>query len=88
MPAADLSKRFSQAHDTPSGYPVMGQVSAEAFHRAPIVAGEVASSPGYAGFVPDPQPAPVPSAAVSAAAVTRPLITDGRSRPGAGGEPS
>jgi len=73
---ADLGKRFRNAYDTPSGYPVMDQVDAEMFRRGPTVAGEAAYGPGYAGFAPDACPVPVPSATVSAAAITRPLITE------------
>lgn len=52
---ADLGKRFSQAFDTPSGYPAMSTVNPEAFRRGPIVTGEAAYSPGH-----DPSARPVP----------------------------
>lgn len=79
---ADLGKRFRDAADMPSGYPVMGPVSAEQFRDGPITADHASYGAAYARPA---YPVPVPSAAVSAAAITRPLLTDGRSRPGAGG---
>ncbi len=79
---ADLGKRYTQAYDTPSGYPQPGRVSPEDFRRGPVTGDHAAYSPGYA---PDARPVPVPSAAVSAAAISRPLLTDGRARPGAEG---
>jgi hypothetical protein len=80
---AALGKRFSQAaYDVvPAGYPApMGPVSPETFRRGTLTAGEAAVSPGYA---PSARPVPIPSATISAAAVSRPLLTDGRSRPSA-----
>jgi len=79
---ADLGKRFRDAADMPSGYPVMGPVSAEQFRDGPITADHASYGAAYAQAA---YPAPVPSATISAAAITRPLLTDGRSRPGAGG---
>jgi hypothetical protein len=79
---ADLGKRFSQAFDVPSGYPAPGRVDPEAFRRGPIVAGEAAYGVGYASSA---RPMPVPSATLSAAAVSRPLMTDGQSRASAEG---
>ena len=75
---ADLGKRFDQAYDTPAGYPQMGAVSPETFRRGPIVTGEAAYGPGYC---PPARRVPVPSATVSAAAIARPLMTGGQSRP-------
>jgi hypothetical protein len=79
---ADLGKRFTQAADVPEGYPPMRPVHAEDFRRAPIAADHQANSPGYA---PPGQAVPVPSATLSAGMITRPLLTDGQSRPCATG---
>jgi hypothetical protein len=76
---ADLGKRFSQAFDVPSGYPAPGRMDPEAFRRGAIVAGEAAYSVGYATPA---RPVPVPSETLSAAAITRPQLTEGHSWPG------
>jgi hypothetical protein len=80
---ADLGKRYNQAFDVPSGYPQPARVSAEDFRRGAIVAGEAAYSPAYA---PPARPVPVPPGTLNAAAITRPLMTGGQSRPSAEGD--
>jgi hypothetical protein len=77
---ADLGKRFRDAADTPSGYPVMGPVSAEQFRDGPITRDHASYGASYEAA---PRVMPVPTATISAGAITRPLLTDGRSRPGA-----
>jgi hypothetical protein len=76
----DVGKMYRDALDMPEnpGYPAMRPVSAESFRRVPVIAGEAACSPGYdtPGLA-----VPVPSATLSAAAIARPLLTDGQSRP-------
>ena len=79
---ADLGKRYNQAHDIPSGYPQPARVTAGDFRRGPITGDHAAYSPGYS---PSARPVPVPSATLSAAAITRPLMTDGRAAPSAEG---
>lgn len=79
---ADLGKLYRQAVNVPEGYPPFGHVNPEAFRRGPITGGEAAYSPGYD---PAARPVPVPSATMNAAAITRPLMTDGRARPAAEG---
>jgi hypothetical protein len=75
---ADLGKRYREAFDTPDGYPPMRLVDAEQFRRGPATAGHAADSPGYG---PPGQAVPVPSVTLAPGMVTRPLLTDGRSRP-------
>lgn len=79
---ADLGKLFRDAVNVPTGYPLPGHVSPEAFRRGPVTAGEAAYGVSYD---PSARPVPVPSSALSAASVTRPLITDGRSAAAAEG---
>ena len=74
----DLGKRFSQAYDTPDGYPRLQQVSAESFRRGPVTAGEAAYSPAYEA---PGWSVPVPSAVLGPGMIARPLLTDGHSRP-------
>lgn len=75
---ADLGKRFTQAVDTPGGYPPMRPVSAEDFRRRPATAGHAAYSPGYEQ---PGRPVPVPPGALAPGMISRPLLTDGRARP-------
>lgn len=79
---ADLDKMFRDAANAPSGYPPFGHVNAEAFRRGPITADHAAYSPAYD---PPARPVPVPQGAMNAAAITRPLMTDGQSRASAEG---
>ena len=79
---AELGKRYRQAMDVPTGYPPLRQVSAEDFRRAPATAGHAAYSPGYET---PGRPVPVPTATLAPGMVTRPLLTDGQSRPCAPG---
>jgi hypothetical protein len=80
---ADLGKRYDQAYEVPAGHPApLGPVSPESFRRGPLTAGEGAYGPGY---VPSVRPVPIPQATLSAAAICRPLMTDGQSRPSAPG---
>lgn len=83
MVRPDVDKRFRQAFEVevPAGYPALGMVSPETFRRGVITGGEAAVSPGYMAPA---RPVPVPVATVNAAAICRPLLTDGRARPGAG----
>jgi hypothetical protein len=78
----DLGKVYRDAADAPSGYGSFGPVNPEAFRRGPVTEGHAAYSPGYD---PSARPVPVPSAALSAAAVSRPPLTDGRAAPYAEG---
>ncbi len=78
----DVGKLYRQAVNVPTGFPPFGHVNPEAFRRGPVTAGQAAYSPGYD---PSARPVPVPSATLSAAAVTRPLLTDGRAAPSAEG---
>jgi hypothetical protein len=78
----DLDKRYRQAQDTPTGYPPLGPVSPEVFRRGPVTADHAAYSAGYDSTA---RPVPVPSATLSPEMITRPLMTDGRSRPSAPG---
>ncbi len=77
---ADLGK-IHRPVNVPEGYPPFGHVSAEAFRRGPVTAGEAAYGIDYdvSG-----RPVPVPSETLSAAAIGRPLITGGQSAPSAG----
>lgn len=75
---ADLPKAFNQAVDVPEGYPPMRPVHAEQFRRGPVAAGHEANSPGYA---PPGHAVPIPSATLAPGMATRPLLTDGQSRP-------
>ena len=76
----DVGKLYRQALDVPAhpDFPAPGPISPEAFRRGPVDAGEAAYSPGYA---PPGQAVPVPSATLTAAMITRPLLTDGQARP-------
>lgn len=74
----DLPKAFNQAVDVPEGYPPMRPVNAEDFRRRPATTGHAAYSAGYE--VPG-QAVPVPSATLAPGMATRPLLTDGQSRP-------
>ena len=70
-PQVDLSevgKAYRQAFEVnyPADYPALRMVGAEQFRRTPAPAG---------------QPVPVPSATLSAGMISRPLLTDGQSRP-------
>ncbi len=76
---ADLPKAFDQAVDVPSGYPAMRPVCAEEFRRGPLTAGQEAYSAGYGPG----QAFPVPSATLAPGMITRPVLTDGQSRPAA-----
>ena len=79
---ADLGKLYRDAVNTPSGFPDFGHVNPEQFRRGPITAGEAAYS---ATYDPSARPVPVPTGTLNAAAITRPLMTDGQSRPCAPG---
>jgi hypothetical protein len=75
---ADVDKVFRQAAGgVPTGYPPLRQVSAEEFRRGPVTAGHATYGVNYDLSA---RPAPVPSA-MNVAVVSRPLLTDGRSRP-------
>jgi len=76
---ADLDKVYRQASDAPTGYPPMVPVvSPEDFRKGPITADHAAYGPGYQ---PPAYGAPVPSAALTPAMITRPLLEGGQSRP-------
>ena len=75
---ADVPKAFNQAVDVPEGYPPLRPVHAEQFRRGPATEGHAAYSPGYGA---PGQAVPVPSATLAPGMVTRPLLTDGQSRP-------
>lgn len=62
---AELAKAYNQAIDTPEGYPPMRPVTAEQFRTRP-------AAPGQA--------MPVPAAALDAATLTRPALTDGQAQ--------
>jgi hypothetical protein len=79
---ADLGKRFTDAIDVPTGYPPMRPVSAEMFRDGPVTADHASYGAAYEA---SPRVVPVATATVSAAAITRPLLTDGRSRDSAPG---
>ena len=78
----DVGKLYRDAVNVPTGYPLPGHVSPEAFRRGPITAGEAAYGVSYD---PSARPVPVPAATLSASAVTRPLMTGGQSRASAEG---
>lgn len=80
--AADLDKAYRQASDAPSGYPHMTQVNPEMFRRGPVRTGQAAYGPEH--DVPS-WTVPVPSATLTPGMISRPLITDGQSRPCAPG---
>jgi hypothetical protein len=75
---ADLPKAFDQAVDVPEGYPPLRPVHAEQFRKGPATAGHAAYSPGYA---PPGRAVPVPLATLAPGMISRPLLTDGQSRP-------
>ena len=75
LDCAEVAKRFNQAFDTPDGYPAMRPVAAEQFRRPPATAGH--------GYGPPGRPVPVPSATLTPGMITRPPLSDGRSRPSA-----
>lgn len=79
---AELGKRYNQAFEggTPEDYPPMRPVRAEQFRRAPATAEHAACSAAYEN---PGRPVPVPSETLKPGMVTRPLLTDGRSRPSA-----
>lgn len=77
LDCAEMGKRYRQAADTPVGYPSMGSVDPERFRRGPL-AGHAALSPGYEQ---PGRPVAVPSATLAPGMITRPPLTDGRSRP-------
>ena len=82
---ADLGKRFRGAADvadTPSGYPPMRPVSAEQFRDGPITADHASYGAAYEA---SPRVVPVPTAVITAAAITRPLLTDGHAATSPGG---
>ena len=76
----DVGKMYQDALDMPAnpGYPAMRPVNPEMFRRGPVAAGEAAYSPGYAA---PGRAVPVPSAVLAPGMITRPLLTDGQSRP-------
>jgi hypothetical protein len=75
---ADFPKAYDQAVDVPVGYPPLRPVHAEQFRRRPVAVGHAADSPGYG---PPGQAVPVPTSAPTPGMISRPLLTDGRSRP-------
>lgn len=82
---ADLGKRFrgsADVADIPAGYPPFRPVSAEQFRDGPVTADHASYGAGYRAA---PRVVPVPQGTLSAAAITRPLMTDGRSSPCAEG---
>lgn len=78
LDCAEIGKRFNQAFDAPDGYPPLRPVNAEQFRRPPVAAGHVANSPGYD---PPRRAVPVPSATLAPGMISRPLLSDGQSRP-------
>lgn len=81
---AEVGKAYRDGFEVefPADCPPVRRMSAEEFRRAPAAAGHAADSPGSA---PPARPVPVPSGTLTAAAISRPLITDGQSRPCAPG---
>ena len=71
-------KAFRDAYEVPAEYPQVPRVSAEAFRRGPIPAGQAAYSPGYE----EPRwSVPVPSGVLAPEMITRGPLTAGQSPP-------